>query len=119
MKIAVTASGPELTSPVDQRFGRARYVVFVDLPERTLQAVENRGGVNAAQGAGVQTAQTVIDGKAEAVISGHCGPKAFRALAAAGIRVYLTPPGSVAEALDRFERGELNEASGADVDGHW
>lgn len=119
MKIAVTAAGQDLSSPVDQRFGRARYLLIVDMPERTFQVIENRGAAGAAQGAGVQTAQLVIDNKAEAVISGHCGPKAFRALTAAGVHVYPTGGSTVAEALDRFESGQLNPASAADVEGHW
>lgn len=104
---------------MDQRFGRARYLLIVDLPERTFQVVENRGAAGAAQGAGVQAAQLVIDNQAEAVISGHCGPKAFRALAAAGVRVYLASEGTVAEVLDRLEAGQLAAASAADVNGHW
>lgn len=120
MKLAISATGPDLSSPVDQRFGRARYLVVVESPERRmLQAVENRGGMDAAQGAGVQAAQKVIDTMAQAVITGHCGPKAFRALNAAGVQVYLTQGGTVAEAIDRFESGDLALARGADVDGHW
>ncbi len=62
--------------------------------------------MNATQGAGIQAAQAVIDNKATAVITGHCGPKAFRALKAAGIEVFLAPDGTVDEAVTRFEAGE-------------
>lgn len=119
MKLAVTAGGPDLSSPLDARFGRARYLVLVDTPFRTVESVDNKAGVNAAEGAGIQAAQNVIDHKAEAVITGNCGPKAFRALAAAGITVYLAPNGTVSEAVDRFDRGQLLPANAANVDGHW
>lgn len=119
MKVAITAAGPELSSPVDQRFGRARYLLVVDVPERTLEAVDNTAGMNAAQGAGIQAAQNVIDNKATALITGHCGPKAFRALKAANIDVYLASGGTVAEAIDQFEAGKLEQTSSADVDSHW
>ena len=119
MKVAITAAGPELSSSVDPRFGRARYLLVVDVPERTTLAIDNLAGMNAAQGAGIQAAQNVIDNGATVLITGHCGPKAFRALKAAGIDVYLTSEGMVADAIDRFEADELALAPAADVDGHW
>ena len=119
MKLAITATGPDLSTAVDQRFGRARYLLIVEMPGRTVKAIDNLAGINAAQGAGVQAAQSVVDNQAEVLITGHCGPKAFRALRAAGIEVYLTPEGTVAEAIDRFEAGQLARADSADVDGHW
>ena len=39
------------------------------------------------QGAGIQAAQTVIGRGAEALITGFCGPKAFRVLTAAKVQV--------------------------------
>jgi predicted Fe-Mo cluster-binding NifX family protein len=119
MKLAISATGPELSSPVDQRLGRARYLLIVDTPDRTMRALENRAGMDAAQGAGVQVAQSVINSQATAVVTGHCGPKAFRALRAAGVQVYLTTGGTVDEAIDQFEAGGLVQAQAADVDGHW
>ena len=119
MRVAITAAGPELSSPVDQRFGRAHYLLVVDVPGRTTLAIDNLAGMNAAQGAGIQAAQSVVDNNATALVTGHCGPKAFRALKAAGIDVYLTSGGTVADAVDRFEAGELALAPAADVDGHW
>jgi predicted Fe-Mo cluster-binding NifX family protein len=119
LKLAITAAGPDLSSAIDQRFGRARYLLIVDTPERAVQAIDNRAGMDAAQGAGIQAAQSVIDSKASVLITGHCGPKAFRALKAAGIHVYLAPGGTVEEAIGRFQTNELKLAPAADVDGHW
>lgn len=119
MKLAVTSTGPDLASTLDPRFGRARYLLVVDTPFRTYVPIENRMGMNAAEGAGVQAAQNVIDQKVGAVITGHCGPKAFRALTAAGIQVFLAPEGTVTDALDRFDHGQFLPASAANVDGHW
>lgn len=119
MRLAITAAGPELSSPIDARFGRARYLLIVDAPERVIQAIDNQGGMTAAQGAGIQAAQSVIDNAAAVLITGHCGPKAFRALKAAGIDVYLASGGTVADGVRQFEAGELTRAPSADVDGHW
>jgi predicted Fe-Mo cluster-binding NifX family protein len=112
VKLAVTASGPDRTSLVDPRFGRAKYLLIVDMPERSTLAVDNQSGVNAAQGAGIQAAQSVIDHGASVVITGHCGPKATQALGAGGIEVYFTAGGTVDEALSRFETDRLRPGSG-------
>jgi predicted Fe-Mo cluster-binding NifX family protein len=119
VKLAITSAGPDLASPIDPRFGRARYLLVVETGEGTVLAIDNQAGMSAAQGAGIQAAQSVIDHGATALITGHCGPKAFRALAAAGIDVYLAGGGTAAEAVDRYKAGELALAPAADVGGHW
>jgi predicted Fe-Mo cluster-binding NifX family protein len=119
VRVAITASGPDLSSPVDQRFGRARYLLIVETSDRKVQAIDNNAGMNAAQGAGVQAAQTVIDNNASVLITGHCGPKAFRALQAGGVHVYLSPETTVDDAITAFQQGDLKHTSTADVDSHW
>lgn len=119
MRLAVTAAGPDLLSPIDQRFGRALYLLIVDLPERSTLVINNRASMDAAQGAGIQTAQRVIDNQATALITGNCGPKAFKALEAAGVEVYLASDETVAETLDRFESGTLRRLSAPNAESHW
>jgi predicted Fe-Mo cluster-binding NifX family protein len=119
MKIVVTADGETLDAPVDQRFGRAAKFIVYDSVTKDLQVVDNSQSLNAAQGAGIQAAETISRLGAECLLTGHCGPKAFRALSAAGIRVYSAASGTVAEAIASFEAGRLAQAAGADVDGHW
>lgn len=119
MKLAITASGPDLSSPVDMRFGRARYLLVVDTSDRKVTPLDNHAGMDATQGAGIQAAQAVVDSNASVLITGHCGPKAFRALRAAGIHVYLTPETTVDEAITLFQKGEIKHISAADVDSHW
>jgi len=41
MKISVPASKPELSSPVDSRFGRAPYIIFIDTETMNFEALEN------------------------------------------------------------------------------
>ena len=71
MKLAITATGPDLSSGFDPRFGRAKYLLFVDMPLRTFVSFENKAAMDAAQGAGIQAAQNVIDHGAEAVVTGQ------------------------------------------------
>lgn len=119
MKIAITSSGTDLNAPVDSRFGRAAGFIVYDTETKTLKTADNRQNLNAAQGAGIQTAQNVAATGATTVITGHCGPKAFQILSASKITVYLAPVGSVQKALDHFAQGELTTIKTADVEGHW
>jgi len=119
MKIAVTAQGTDPESQVDPRFGRAKYFVVIDTDSDDFEAVDNAQNLNAAQGAGIQAARNVAELGVEAVLTGHCGPNAFRTLTAAGIKVFTGASGSVKEAVEKFKSGELVEASDADVTGHW
>ena len=108
-----------LDSTIDPRFGRASYFILYDQESQTFEVADNSPNINAVQGAGIQAAEKVVNLGAEVLISGHCGPKAFRVLAAAGIAVYNTNAGTVAEALSELKDGKLTRAASADVAGHW
>lgn len=119
MKLAFTSSGENLDSALDPRFGRAQRFLLYDLDADTFQVIDNRQNLNAAQGAGIQAAETVVRAGAGGLVTGHCGPKAFRVLSAAGVKVYTTDATTVAAALERYRAGALAEAGKADVEGHW
>lgn len=119
MKIAFTTSGNDLNAPLDVRFGRAPKFIVYDLDSETFEVIDNKPSLHAAQGAGIQSAETVARSGAKALVTGHCGPKAFRVLLAAGIKVYNTDAYTVGEALALYRAGKLTEAKTADVEGHW
>ncbi len=119
MLIAISASGPTLESPVDPRFGRAKYFIAFDTDTGAFQAHDNAQQRDAAQGAGIQSAENVSRLGASVVITGHCGPKAFRTLSAAGVRVVTGAEGAVRDAIAAFQSGALKVADAADVEGHW
>lgn len=119
MKVAVTSQGKDLDSPVDPRFGRASYFIVVDTDTMEFDAIENTQNVRAAQGAGVQSAQTVADSGAKVVLTGNCGPKAFSTLSAAGIKVIIGVEGTVREAVESFKEGRYESSTGPNVSGHW
>jgi predicted Fe-Mo cluster-binding NifX family protein len=117
MRIAVTAAGPELASPVDGRFGRARWILIHDEEAGTWDAVDNAQARDALQGAGVQAAQLLADRSVQVLLTGITGPKAFRALSAAGVRVFHGANGTAERALDAWRRGQLSEATEKDARG--
>jgi predicted Fe-Mo cluster-binding NifX family protein len=119
MKLAITSQGSYLQSPVDPRFGRARYLIVVDTETGAFSAVDNSVNLNAAQGAGIQTGKRIVDLGVDGLITGHVGPKAFSTLQAGGVKIYTGASGSVADAIEQFKAGKLAAAAAADVDGHW
>jgi len=119
MKVAIASEGAELASEASQRFGRAPYFIIADTEDGSFHAVQNEQNVNAAQGAGIQSAQTVVDQGVEAVVAGHCGPNAFKVLETTGVAVHVSVSGTVEEVLAKFKAGNLEVVSQADVEGHW
>jgi len=119
VRVAVTSSGDGLGSPIDPRFGRAAKFILVDTETGSVQVEDNTQNLNAAQGAGIQAAQNVSRLGAQVLLTGHCGPKAFATLRAAGIQVITGVEGTVGEVVERFKRGELSPSDSPDVEGHW
>jgi len=119
MKLAISARSKDLDSPVDQRFGRAEVFIIYDTDTGNSEGIDNRANLDLAQGAGIQSARNVVAQGVQCVITGHCGPKAYRSLSAADVKVILGATGTVREAIARFEAGELEVTDEADVEGHW
>lgn len=119
MKIAITSQGQTLDSSIDPRFGRAAGFVLVDTESGDIDYADNTQNLTLAQGAGIQAAQNVARTGAQAVITGHVGPKAFTALNKGKIDIYLGAAGTVQEALEAFKSGNLSAADAADKEGHW
>ena len=119
MKLAITTQTPESNSPVDLRFGRARFFLILDTETGQQTTVDNAEGVNAVQGAGTHAAQTLARLGVQAVLAGHVGPKACNALQAANIQMYSVSAGSADQALEDFKAGRLQALTQPDVRGHW
>lgn len=119
MKVAIASQGNDLDSGVDPHFGRAKCFVVVDTETGDFAAHDNSQNLNAVQGAGIQAGRNVVDLGVEAVVTGNVGPKAFATLQAGAVKVYVGAAGTVAEALEKLKAGELQRASGANIEGHW
>jgi predicted Fe-Mo cluster-binding NifX family protein len=120
MKLCIPAEAGGLDARVDLRLGRAPVFVFADSETgKVLGSAPNSQDRQAASGAGIQAAQTIAETGAEAVLCANIGPKAFRVLNAASIRVYVGVSGTVADAVRAFAAGTLHPADAANVEGHW
>ena len=119
MKIVITTQGKDLSSQLDPRFGRAKWLIVVDAESGDFQAHDNAVNLNAAQGAGIQTGQNIANLGVEAVITGNVGPNAFKTLNATGVKMFLAEKQTVQDAIDSFKAGKLKEVDRANVEEHW
>jgi predicted Fe-Mo cluster-binding NifX family protein len=119
MKIAVTSTGTDLDAPVDPRFGRAAYILIVDTKTFDFEVVDNQENVNALKGAGIQAAKMVSERQAEVLLTGFCGPNAFKVLKASRIGVANNAKGTVKNTVMAYLDGELPLSDKANVEGHW
>jgi len=119
MKLAVTSTGTDLDAQVDPRFGRAAYILIVDTETFDFEVVDNQENVNALKGAGIQAAKIVSEKQAEVLLTGFCGPNAFKALKAVKIGVANNAEGTVKSAVMAYLDGELPLSDKANVEGHW
>ena len=104
MRIAVTAQGNDVTAPVDLRFGRCQYFIIYDTDTHEFEVRSNDSA--AKSGAGIQSAQFMIDQNVRVVITGEVGPHALQVLQAAGIAIHTTTAGTAREAVEQFLKGD-------------
>lgn len=119
MKIAVTAKGKDLNAEVDPRFGRALYIIIIDSESMDYEVIDNAENVNALKGAGIQTAALISEKGVDVLLTGFCGPNAFKTLNAGGVKVANDVTGNVTEAVTAFKNGTFSFADNANVEGHW
>ena len=119
MKIAVTSLGQDLNSQIDPRFGRAAYILIVDTDQTGVEVIDNSENINAFKGAGIQAAAMLNKHGAEVLLTGYCGPNAFKTLKAAGIKVVNDVAGTVNDAVAAFNEGKMTFAVDANVEAHW
>lgn len=117
MRICISATEPSRSAAVDPRFGRAAAFCIYDTETGDLEAFANPQASQSG-GAGVQTAQFVVDSGVDAVLTGNVGPNAYRVLAAAGIPVYTNLGATVQAAIDAYQSGSATPTSGPTNPGH-
>ena len=120
MKIAICAQSNNLQTTVDSRFGRAGCFAVYDDAARQWEFVGNNQNLQAAQGAGIQAAQAIVDADADVLIASNIGPKAMAALGANSIAVFEIGVGkTIQDALAEYQSGKLTQIQQPNVEGHW
>ncbi|MBE9501008.1 MAG: DUF5320 family protein [Chloroflexi bacterium] len=118
MKIAVSATAPDLDAEVDPRFGRCQYFIIIDAQSMEFETLDNSNAM-AAGGAGISTAQMIASKGAEVVLTGNCGPNAYQTLSAAGIQVITGVSGRIKDAIEAFKEGRFQSSAQPSVGSHY
>jgi len=118
MKIAISATGPNLEAEVDPRFGRCQYFIIADPETMAFEAIDN-SSATAVGGAGISAGQVIAERGVEAVLTGNCGPNAYQVLSAAGIKVITGTSGKVKDVIEGYQAGKFKPSGQANVPDHF
>ena len=112
MKIGIPSNGNDLSQAFASVFGRCSYFVLVDSDSKEIITVFPNTAQNAAGGAGIQAAQSLINQKVEVVIAPRMGPNAWNVLQGGGVKIFTGINGSLQQNIEAFLEGKLVEMSG-------
>ena len=109
MKIGLPSEGETINNYFAANFGRCPFfIIFDTLTNKIITAYPNNAQ-NAAGGAGIQAAQSLINDQVDTVIVPQIGPNAWNVLKNANIKIYTGIPGTVQENINAILSGKLEE----------
>jgi predicted Fe-Mo cluster-binding NifX family protein len=108
MKILFTAHGTDWNAQMDERLGRAEYLVVYDEENDKLEAFANDTS-SMEHGAGLQTAQKIAELGANVIITGNgAGGKVADLIKKTNIKTYIGAKNmTLKEAYEKYKNGEL------------
>ncbi|UCG01899.1 MAG: NifB/NifX family molybdenum-iron cluster-binding protein [Candidatus Heimdallarchaeota archaeon] len=109
MKIGIPSNGKELSQAFASVFGRCSYFVIVDSESQEIITVLPNKAQNAAGGAGIQAAQSLVNQEVDLVIAPRIGPNAWNVLQAAGIDMFMGINGTLNKNIETFLAGKLTK----------
>lgn len=107
MKIAIPVNEKSINSSVSSSFGRTVYFLIYDTETKEETYLDNSAAVSRG-GAGIKAAQTIVDNKADGLITPRCGQNAADVLNAADIKIYKTIDGSVEDNINAFMDNKIS-----------
>ena len=106
MKIAIPVDEKTLKSSVCVSFGRTPYFLIYDTETKESVFIDNSAAASTG-GAGIKAAQTIVDNKANALLTPRCGQNAADVIKSADIKIYKTTSTSVKDNIAAFVDGKL------------
>ena len=106
MKIAIPVDEKSLDSNVCVSFGRTPYFLIYDVDTKESVFLDNSAAASTG-GAGIKAAQTIVDIKANVLLTPRCGENAAEVLKSADIEIFKTTSASVKDNIDAFIDGKL------------
>ncbi|MHA1227744.1 MAG: NifB/NifX family molybdenum-iron cluster-binding protein [Candidatus Hodarchaeales archaeon] len=118
MKIGLPSNGEQLSDTLASTFGRCPYLIIYDSDSQKIVNSFFNESQNAAGGAGIQTAQSLVNNHVEVVIAPQIGPNAWNVIKQAGIKTYIGFHGTIQGNIDKFLKGQLTEMTMASGSGY-
>ena len=106
MKIAIPVDEKSVDSNVCVSFGRTPYFLIYDVDTKESVFLDNSAAASTG-GAGIKAAQTIVDNKANVLLTPRCGENAAEVLKSADIEIFKTTSASVKDNIDAFIDGKI------------
>lgn len=106
MKIAIPVDEKGMETNVCASFGRTPYFLIYDTETKESIFLDNSAAASAG-GAGIKAAQTIVDNKADALLTPRCGQNAADVIKSANIKIFKTTSDSVKDNIDAFINKKL------------
>lgn len=107
MIIAMPVDKDNMETSVGTSFGRTAYFLIYNTDTKESQFINNEAA-SSRGGAGVKAAQTVVDSKADVLITPQCGENAAEVIKSAGMDIYSSNGSSAKENIDAMIAGDLS-----------
>jgi len=104
-RLAVTSKGDDLEGEIAPMARSSFFIIFEGDPKNHL-VMENLVK-KAGSESGLRVAKEIADQKVDIVVTGTIGPRAFKHLQAAGIKVHAGCEGKVSDVLEKCLNGKL------------
>ncbi len=111
MRIGIPSTGNNLDQSFASVFGRCSHFVVIESETRKVITAFPNNAQNAAGGAGIQAAQSLIDQQVDVVIAPRLGPNAWNVLQGAGVKIYTGINGTLQQNIEAFLAGKLDETT--------
>jgi predicted Fe-Mo cluster-binding NifX family protein len=108
LKVAVPAEGPDFDARVSDRLGLSPFLIVVDLESKNFEALQNPR--DSGGGSGMQMVALIIAKKSNVLLTKWCSPTVEKYLSAYGVQIVTGISGTVAEAIEKFEKDLKNQA---------
>lgn len=106
MKIVIPVDEKNIRTNVCLSFGRAPYFLVYNTETKESVFLDNSAATSTG-GAGIKAAQTIVDNKANVLLTPRCGENAADVLKAADIKIFKTTTASAKDNIDDFIAGKL------------